>query len=77
LKKIFCKHPVLRQFDSIKQIFVEPDASIYAISTVLTQMDEYGRKHPITYYSKKLTPEESCYGTPDQELLAVVYAMEH
>jgi RNase H-like domain found in reverse transcriptase/Reverse transcriptase (RNA-dependent DNA polymerase) len=73
LKAAFCKYPVLRQFDSSKPIFVEPDASVYAVGAVLSQIDEYGRRHPVAYYSKKLTPEESRYGTSDQELLAVVY----
>ena len=77
IQTAFCLSPVLRQFDDTKQIFVEPDASVYAIEAILSQEDENGRKHPVAYYSKKLTPEESRYGTPDQKLLAVVYSMEH
>jgi hypothetical protein len=77
LKAAFGAYPVLRQFDPTKQIFVEPDASIHAIGAILSQLGEDGRRHPIAYYSRKFTPEESRYGTPDQELLAVVFAMEH
>ena len=77
IQTAFCSSPVLRQFDDTKQIFVEPDASVYAIGAILSQEDENGRKHPVAYYSKKLTPEESRYRTPDQELLAVVYSMKH
>jgi len=75
IQTAFCSSPVLRQFDDTKQIFVEPDASVYAIRAILSQEDENGRKHPVAYYSKKLTLEESCYRTPDQELLAVVYSI--
>jgi hypothetical protein len=77
LKNAYCQFPVLYQFDSTKQIYVIPDASIYVVGGILAQPDDNGRLHPVAYYSRKLTPEESRYGTPDQELLAVVYSMEH
>ena len=77
LKDAFTAYPVLRQFDPSKPIFVETDASVFAIGAILSQLGEDGRRHPVAYYSKKLTPEETRYGTPDQELLAIVYSMEH
>ena len=77
IQTAFCSSPVLQQFDDTKQIFVELDASVYAIGAILSQEDENRRRHPVAYYSKKLTLEESRYGTPDQELLAVIYSIEH
>jgi hypothetical protein len=32
------------------------DASMLSVCGTLTQMDEYGRKHPVAFYSKKLRP---------------------
>lgn len=77
IQEAFCEYPVLQQFNPEKPTFVEPDASVYAMGAILSQADEQGRRHPVAYYSRKFTPEESRYGTPDQELLAMVYAMEH
>ncbi|MGI4816841.1 MAG: RNase H-like domain-containing protein, partial [Janthinobacterium lividum] len=55
---------------------LETDASVYAIAGILSQMVD-GVKVPIAFYSKKHTPEESRYGTPDQELMAICYSLNH
>ena len=46
------------------------DASDTAVGTVL-QQHVNGMWHPISFFSRKMTPAETCYSTFDRELLAV------
>jgi Reverse transcriptase (RNA-dependent DNA polymerase). len=76
LKEASCKAPTLKMFDSTKAVQIETDASDLAIGACLTQ--EYdGKRHPIAYYSKKMTPAEQNYDIHDKELLAIVAALKH
>jgi len=68
---------VLRHFDPEKKIRIETDASIYAVSGILSQLFENGLWHPIAFWSRKMIDAERRYDTHDQELLAVVSAMKH
>jgi hypothetical protein len=52
------------------------DASCYAISGVLMQTDEEDRTSIISTASRVLSPAERRYTTCEQELLAVVYALQ-
>ena len=72
LKQAFCEAPLLLQFQPEKDNFVETDSSNFAISGILSQKDAEGHKHPVAFYSRKMTAPERNYSTPDQELLAVV-----
>jgi hypothetical protein len=55
---------------------VYTDASCYAISGILMQVDEEGRTSIISTASRVLLPPERRYTTCEQELLAVVYALQ-
>ncbi len=46
--------PVLAHTNLEEQFKLEVDASGYAVSTVLLQHKEDGKKHPIGYYSATL-----------------------
>jgi transposase InsO family protein len=52
------------------------DASKYGISSVLSQKNESGENHIVSTASRVLTPTEQKYSTCEQELLAVVYALQ-
>jgi hypothetical protein len=52
------------------------DASCYAISGILTQTDEKGQVSIITTASRVLSSPERRYATCEQELLAVVLALQ-
>ena len=52
------------------------DASDTAVGAVLQQHIE-GVWHPISFFSRKLTPAETRYSTFDRELLAVFLAIKH
>jgi hypothetical protein len=75
--KLACqKAPVLRMFDPKKPLILETDASDYAIGACATQEHD-GKRHPIAYYSRKMSPAEQNYDIHDKELLAIVSALQH
>ncbi|KAL2004449.1 hypothetical protein VTN00DRAFT_5204 [Thermoascus crustaceus] len=76
LKQKFCEAPVLGIFDPEKPIFIETDASDFAIGACINQPDEQGRLHPIAFYSRKMTPPELNYNIHDKELLAIMAAVK-
>ena len=61
-------------FDPDKPIFIETDASEFALGAILYQKDENGHLHPIAFLSKKFTDTESRYPIHDKELMAIVIA---
>lgn len=76
LKGAFTKHLMLKHFDPNLPCYIYTDASGYAISGVLCQKYD-GILHPVAFYSRKMDTAERNYGTPDQELLAIVKSMKH
>jgi hypothetical protein len=52
------------------------DASKIGISSILTQTDASGETHVVSTASRVLSPTEQKYSTCEQELLAVVYALQ-
>ena len=72
LKKAFCEASLLGQFHPSELIYIETDASNFALLGILSQRDPEGHKHPVAFFSHKLTAPERNYGTPDHELLAIV-----
>jgi transposase InsO family protein len=76
LKQACCSAPTLAMFDGTKPIQIETDASDRAIGACLTQERE-GKRHPIAYFSRKMTPAEQNYEIYDKELLAIVAALRH
>ena len=75
IKFRFSKSPLLRHFDPVLPIRVEPDASAYAVGAVLSQLFE-GRWHPVAFISYKLRGSELRYSTPEGELFVIVFAFK-
>ena len=44
---------------------------------MLVQSDEEGIKHPVAYYSKKLTTAQRKYSTIEKETLGLILALSH
>ena len=53
------------------------DASQAGVGAVLMQPDEHQVNHPVCYFSKKLTPAQRNYADIEQELLAILSALQH
>jgi hypothetical protein len=76
IKSEFVPGRILLHFDPKKQVVVYTDASKDAASGIICQKDDNGRLRPVFIWSKKFSPSERKYSTTDQELLAIVWAME-
>ena len=77
LKHRFTTAPILAQFDPQRAAIVEPDASDFALGTILSQRDNETRLHPVAFHSRKFSPAEINYDIHDKELLAIVDAFKH
>ena len=77
LKSAFTSAPVLRHFDSTKEITLETDASNQVSAGILSQPDDEGILHPVAFYSKKYFHAKCGYRIDDKELLAIILAFKH
>jgi hypothetical protein len=59
LKKALTSAPVILHPDPAKPFIVEIDVSDFAIGVVLSQADETGTLHPVSFYSRKVTTKSS------------------
>jgi hypothetical protein len=57
-------------------VIVETDASDYVSTGVLSQYDDGGILHPVTFFSKKHSPAECNYEIYDKELMAIVHTFK-
>jgi transposase InsO family protein len=75
VKNAYLNEQILILIDLEKQIYVHADASDYALGSEISQIDKNGKRRPVLFYSRKLTPAEMNYSTADKELLAIVQTM--
>ena len=68
--------PVLAHFNQDTELILETDASILGLGAVLKQVQPDGQQKPIAYASQSLSKAERNYSTCEQELLAVVWAVD-
>src|SRR5438067_2538203 len=61
LKEKFTTAPVLMVFDPTKPIYIETDASNYALGACLSQKDDQGCMHLVTFLSRKFSLAELNY----------------
>lgn len=69
--------PLLRHYDPTRRIRLETDASQVAMAGILSQPDDEGKYHPVAFWSRKFKGPELDYGTPDQEMMAIVESFKH
>ena len=74
LKELLCSSPVLQSPNFTMLFTLQTDASDRGVGAVLSQKDESGLDHPVSYYSRKLLPREQRYSTVEKELLAIKLA---
>lgn len=72
LKTAFTSAPILNHHDPMKAFMIEVNASESGVGAVLSKcFSKKSKLHPMTFFSKKLTPTESNYDIGNWELLAV------
>ena len=76
LKELVVTAPLLSVLDYSAPIFIRCDSSRYGAGAVLFQYDNEGREVPVCYASRKYTATETRYSTFQQEMGAVVWALE-
>ena len=76
MKQKFTEELVLGMPDHNKPFQIECDTLKYASGAVLTQLDTNGDRHPCASISKNFSPTERNYEIYDQELLAIIRALE-
>ena len=69
--------PLLHLLDVCCPFIVMTDASLLASGGVLIQKDDNSDLHPCAYLSQTFTAAERNYDIYDQELLAVIHALDH
>jgi hypothetical protein len=76
LKRAFTEGPVLRHYDSEKEIQMKCDASDRKIGNILFQRSSNGEWQPVAYFFQKMNPAKCNYEIYDKKLLAVVRSLE-
>lgn len=76
IKKRLVSRPILSVYDPNAKTEVHTDACAIGIGAVLLQEQADGKLHPVSYYSRKTTKDESKYHSFELEALAIVCALE-
>lgn len=75
LKCQLMKAPILCIYDLKRETELHTDASSKGFGAALMQKQDDGKFHPVAFYSKKATDQESRYHSFELETLAIVYAL--
>ena len=76
IKGILLKDPVLKAPDFTKPFEIAVDASHFGIGSVLLQ-NYADKKHPVSYYSRKLNKSQINYSTIEKETLSLILSLHH
>jgi hypothetical protein len=72
LKGLLVAAPVLAHPNFSRPFILDTDRSDTHIGVVLSQMDSREEEHPISFFSRKLSPAEHNYSVMEHECLATV-----
>lgn len=76
IKSLLAKRPVLKIFDPKLYTELHTDASSIAVAAILIQVHHDG-PHPVAYFSKLCTFEQSKYHSYELETMALVFALRY
>lgn len=77
LKHAIISAPVLAHFEDGCPVFVTTDASLERLSGILEQEDRNGKRHPISYASRRLKRGGKKFSMTKLEISAVVFAVNY
>ena len=77
MSMFFINKPVLKTPDFNEPFVLSIDASDRGIGAILEQKDKDEVKHPVAYFSKKLSKCQSKYSTIEKEALALILSLQH
>lgn len=69
------KTQIIQHCDQDTPTMIETDAPDFALGAILSQKFEEGKLHPCDFLSRELTSTEFNYDVNDNEMLAIVYAL--
>jgi len=75
-KKTFISTPILTHWIPDALLIVETDASDYALTTILSIVNEENKVHLVAFHSHTFTIAELNYNTYNKELLAIFEAFK-
>ena len=75
LKQKMINAPLLKVIDYDKDIFIHSDASKIAGSWIISQKDENGKLHPVSYQHKVFNPAQRNYDASDREKLSLLWCL--
>lgn len=75
IKSTLVQRPLLALYDPTRETEVHTDASKYGIGGILLQKDDAGHLRPVSYFSRKTTPDEQKLHSFELETLAVVSSL--
>lgn len=76
IKELLSGRPVLAMYDPELETHLHTDASKNGLAGILLQRNRDGILHPVSYFSRKTTPEEQKYHSYELETLAVVASLQ-
>ena len=76
LKKLFTSVPILTYWIPNAQLIVETNALDYALTTILSVINEDNEVYPVAFHSHTFTVAELNYDIHDKELLAIFEAFK-
>lgn len=76
LRKTLTEAPVLSIYNPKCETELHTDASGKGFGAAILQKQDDGKFHPVAYFSKRTTPDESKYHSYELETLAIVYALD-
>jgi hypothetical protein len=77
LKEAVTSEPVLKHANPREQFHMETNTLNFVYGAILLQKQPTGKRHPVVYMLKSMTPAEKNYNIGNKEALAIVKPLQH